>query len=228
MASQVVQIAVLKQGVWDKGSWSTRILTLDVATATATVSRKHHPKNLLYHSLQLDMVQMWPHFTQRDIEDYINSIEAKMTLRLIGKVVPVPNLSSRQVLTAAASAEAAAAADSVTSSTRSAGSAAPTATATRTPSKSLSSKDYGVIACNGAKKQRPVDAASGAPEVWMIRFTTYQSYELALVMMNAMRTESGQPRHLLANKAVQDLQVIRTAWLRRGGAAGLNAETAKT
>lgn len=218
MASQVVQIPVLKQGAWDKGSWSTRILTLDIATGTATISRRSHPKNILYHAMELELVQMWPHFAQRDLEDYINCMESKMTLRLIGKAVPVPDLSTRQVVTETALAAAGAAGPHVPESSHSSAAAG---------SKTSRSGDYRVIAGDGSKQQRSVDAKRRSDEVWMIRFTTYQSYELALVMVSAMRGANGQPGHLLSTQAERDLRVIHSAWMRCGGAAGLNAETAK-
>lgn len=232
MDTRVVQIPVLKQGVWEKGNWSTRILTIDVATGTATVSRHKHPKNILYHSIQLDLVQMWPHFTQRDLEDYIRSINAKMTLRLIGKVVPVPDFSNRHLVnfrpaaaappaTTAGTASAAGSPSQPTSKTSAAsGAAVPSA---EIPSIST---DYGFIAGDCTKKRRHVETTAVVSEAWMLRFTTYQSYELALMLIAAMKNEKGQPKQLLGNTADHDLDVIRQAWVREGGAAGINAETA--
>lgn len=227
MDTRVVQIPVLKQGVWEKGNWSTRILTIDVATGTATISRHKHPKNILYHSIQIELVQMWPRFGQECTEDYIRSIKAKMTLRVIGKVVPVPSFTNRQLVdgTPAAGETGAAAAAGVASqplsktSTRS-GAAVPSADL------STASTDYGFIAGDGTKRRRPVDAAVPVSEVWMLRFTTFQSYELALMLIAAMRNERGQYKQLLGNSAEHDLDVIRKAWVRDGGAKGINAETA--
>jgi hypothetical protein len=70
-----------------------------VATGViVTFSRYNYPKSILYHTLQLDLVQMWPHFAQSDLEGRIQSISAKMTLRLIGTVVALPDFSNRLVI----------------------------------------------------------------------------------------------------------------------------------
>ena len=233
MQSQVVQIPVLKQGVLEKSSWSTRILTIDVATATVTISRKNHPKNVLYHSMMLDLVQMWPHFAQSDLESCMQSMNAKMTLRLIGKVVPVPDFSSRRFHTSASMT-----AKGKTAATANAASATAASTPSQ-PSSTISARasaaalldtaaagNYRFTPCDKKKRPRSVDRGVPVEEVWMIRFTAYQAYELALVLIDAMRDASGKPKHLLVRTAEHDLEVIRKAWIQSGGTIGINAETA--
>ncbi|KPI88070.1 hypothetical protein ABL78_2846 [Leptomonas seymouri] len=217
MDSRVVQIPVRKQGAWERGNWSTRVLTVDVATATLTVSRRHHPNNVLYHSMQLDAVQMWPHFKQRNLTDSIHSIQAMMTLRLIGRVVPVPEFSSRRGLTPASVETAQSALPSETSKV-------PTAALGIYPS-SLVSR-YAFTAGNRSKEPRLLGTWFGSKEVWMIRFTAYQSYELFLELVRAMSHEKVHRAPLLGSAAEHDLDVIRTAWVKNGGASGINTEIA--
>ncbi|KPA74428.1 hypothetical protein ABB37_09123 [Leptomonas pyrrhocoris] len=222
MNSRVVQIPVRKQGAWEKGHWSTRILTIDVASGTLTISRCHHPKNILYHSIQLESVQMWPHFVQRDLEEYINSIQAKMTVRFVGTVVPVPDFSRREAVTCGRAAVTATA-GVAEAQPPSRDSTPPSVTLLSDPSSTAS--DFLFIAGDGTKKPRTVEKVLGrASEVWMIRFTTFQSYVLALRLVYAMKNAEGQRKQLLGSTAEHDLEVIQQEWTNAGGASGIHAE----
>lgn len=95
--SQQTQIFIMKQGSIQKDNWSSRILTLDTETATATVSRRNNPEKVLHHTLRINDIIKFPQvdLTQTKIDR--NSIEAKWTLCLLGNKAPAPPLPVEEV-----------------------------------------------------------------------------------------------------------------------------------
>lgn len=237
MYSQPVQIPVLKQGVWEKGNWSTRVLTIDVATGTLTISRRNHPNNVLYHALQVTQVQLWPRFGQARTESPINSLDAKMSLRVVGEIVAVPHFSVggatvtddtavasltnmyavTQSATAAANVEAGSAAVPVE-----------VAAPSHTPeTKQTMQSHFAFTASASSKKSRSLTAGShGKSNAWMLRFTTFKSYELAVVLMQAMCSTEAEREQLFGPHLHADFVAVKKAWSRHKGIEGLAIEEA--
>lgn len=169
-----VQITCEKQGRNDTGSWSTRVLTIDVATATLTVSRHHHPNNLLYHSIQLRDVQQWPHFPHSVIDDDYNSLHAKRTLVVLGIEVPVPSFSCEELEAGGPHEDHAAhtplpnahGTDAVSDTSASSGS------------------PYAFMTGDSSKHSRPIE--SGGYDSWAVRFTTQEAYDTAVAVLRRM------------------------------------------
>ncbi|KPA74430.1 hypothetical protein ABB37_09124 [Leptomonas pyrrhocoris] len=233
MLSQRAQIPVLKQGRVEKGNWSTRILTIDIATATVTISRNDHPNNVLYHSLKVTKVQLWPRFGQECIESAITSLKAKMTLRIAGKVVPVPEFS-QEVTTVTEDTMGHLTDESEVTATRSAESESPVQQSLPSPSQHsaggtspVNNSPFAFSAGDCTKKSRALsEFAEGEADAWMIRFTTFKSYELALVLLQRMSRSTVVGKPLFGPHVVEDFVAVRAAWAQRKTIAGLDTEAA--
>jgi hypothetical protein len=237
MYSQRAQVPVLKQGRIETGSWSTRVLTIDVASGTVTISRHNHPNNVLYHSLHVSQVLMWPHFGQKSLEDPINSLNAKMTLRIVGKVVPVPQFSAEVTTTIAeenavqllcnttVTASTATVTPEETHATPSTGSSAPPNTSNST---SVKSPYFTFTVSDSAKKSRstPEGAHGEKNEAWMIRFTTFKSYELTLALLQTMSNAGVTRKQLFGPQLLEDFMKVKKAWGQYRGIEGLDTEGA--
>lgn len=197
MIQAAVQIPVLKSGSMKKAQWSTRVLTLDVATATVTVSRKHHPSNVLYHSLHVERVLMWPRIAQSYIAQDMCLMESMLMLRLEGTAVSVPTFSAE--VNAQTTNGVGAAAD------------APTAL-----EPSAASPAFSLTVSDGMKQSRQLTSSKNWMEdAWMIRFTTYESYTVAVRLLMAMRKTDGVELCELNPHAAEDLRRIEAAWVRQ-------------
>lgn len=86
-----VQIQVQKQGSIDETHWSERTLTIDVPTETATISRREHPDDTYHHSMRVLGIQKWADMKATNSGHGHDSLEAKMTLHLMGVKVPARN-----------------------------------------------------------------------------------------------------------------------------------------
>ncbi|KAG5471467.1 hypothetical protein LSCM1_01556 [Leishmania martiniquensis] len=199
---KAVQFSVLKQGSLESGSWTQRVLTIDTASDTVTISRKHHPEHVLYHSLEVVHVQMWPRYKASEMAGHFNSLKAKMTLRIFGKQVPVPKMAVEEV-TAAEVAEMirVPAVPSGISLDASLNIERPPA-AVATPSLKV-------------KQHSSAAAASTSDDLcdsWMIRFTSIDSYELAVLLLRNMRNSEGKRKRLFGDHVMSDLECIKKAW----------------
>ncbi|KAK7201510.1 hypothetical protein NESM_000214800 [Novymonas esmeraldas] len=78
------EFVVRKQGRLNYSSWSTRVLTLDIATGVVKLSRKGHPESTDHHAMYVTSTQMWPHYNRMYVEEGFDSLPAKLTIRLRG------------------------------------------------------------------------------------------------------------------------------------------------
>lgn len=199
--SRRAQFAVRKQGTVASGSWSTRTLTIDTDTCTVTVSRHNHPNNVLYHSLEVKVVQMWPRFRPDMLDDDYQSLKAKMTLRIVGKEVPVPYFSADDAAVVNTS--------SLSTPSRSAGG---------NPDSVLSnSADFAFIAGDTSKKSRPLQIQDGDElyEVWMLRFTSIESYEAAVTLLGCLKNPDGSTKKVYGDHVAVDMTAVKSAWAAR-------------
>lgn len=171
-----VQISCEKQGRDDTSSWSTRVLTVDPATGTLTISRHHHTNNVFYHSVQVKEIQQWPHFPRTTIDEAFESLHAKRTLCVLGREVPVPSFS----LACTENEDAA---------------PVPMQHGADATSDSSSSPatQYTFMAGDTHKKSRPLE--SGGWESWVIRFTTEDAYEVAVAALYQLPDVHFNPKH---------------------------------
>lgn len=207
--SHRAQFAVRKQGSIASGSWSTRTLTVDTDTATATLSRHNHPNNVLYHSMEVKVVQMWPRFVPDVIDDDYNSLKAKLTLRIMGREVPVPFLSAD---------DAAVTNTSSLSSFALANTAAPPGRADGAADDcdplSTMQTEFSFTAGDSRKKSRPLkqDEESQLYESWMIRFTAIEAYEAAVALLGNLRNPDGSIKKVYGDHVAVDLAAVKEAW----------------
>lgn len=198
------QIAVRKQGMYERGRWSTRILTIDVDAGTVTISRKSKPQDVLYRSLHVQKVEMWPHYSPFAIESSYDSLKAKMVLCITGAEVSLTNHGS-----------------SVGNFLRSnigplisASIAAENSAWSAKPSKHVGLKEV-------FSKRNPVFATmpsnSAATDrstiTWLIHFTSIESYELAVMLFMRFKNEGGSRRKVFSNNVAADLARVKEAWI---------------
>jgi hypothetical protein len=202
-----VQIPVLKQGTLKKAQWSTRVLTIDVATATVTVSRHNHPNNVLYHSLRVNYMQMWPRFPQSLIACDFTLLEAKLTLHVVGEHVAVPSFaaSANTQTTAAVTGKGA-------DSSAGPSSPAPSASSATTPDTAAS--PYSAFTwSDSAKRSRSLTSSMNwLADAWLIQFTSFDSYEMAVRLLLQMRNKESVRLRELCPYVEGDLKTIRKAW----------------
>ncbi|KAK7201507.1 hypothetical protein NESM_000214500 [Novymonas esmeraldas] len=200
--SKAIQFVVLKQGSIESGNWTQRVLTIDTKSNTVTISRKQHPSDVLYHSLEVVRVQTWPRYKASDMAGQFNSLKAKMTLRIFGKQVPVPKVNV-EVVTAAEVAEIlrVPSVPSGISLDASLNIERPPAASAVIPSK--------------VKKAPAASAADTSDDLcdsWMIRFTSIDSYELAVMLLRNMRNKDGKRKRLFGDHVATDVECIKKAW----------------
>lgn len=199
------QIAVRKQGLYERGRWSTRILTIDVNAGTVTISRKGKPQEVLYRSLHVQRVEMWPHYSPYAIESSYDSLKAKMVLCITGTEVSLTNHSS-SVSTFLRSNIGSLISASIT---------ADNTAWSEKPSKHLGLKDV------FSKKNpilSPAPSSAGATDnptiTWLIHFTSIESYELAVMLFMRFKDEGGSRRKVLWNNVAVDLECVKEAWIK--------------
>ncbi|KAG5497693.1 hypothetical protein JKF63_03959 [Porcisia hertigi] len=201
--SKAVLFSVLKQGSLDRGSWTQRVLTIDTQSNTVTISRKGHPDYVLYHSIEVMHVQMWPRYRASEMAGRFNSLNAKLTLRVFGKPVSVPEISVGEV-TAAAVAEMIRAPNVARSISVEA-----SLNVGRPPGATVSQPQK--------RKPRSLVAASKTSDdlldSWLVRFTSMESYELAVLLLCNMRNKVGKRKRLFGDHVLDDLEYVRRAWV---------------
>ncbi|KPA74433.1 hypothetical protein ABB37_09125 [Leptomonas pyrrhocoris] len=203
-----VQIPVLKQGAIKNGAWSTRVLTIDVATATVTISRHNHPNNILYHSLRVERIQMWPRFAQSSITENFNSLEAQLTLRMMGEVVAVPKFSGEASTAMEGGGDAPQQMPSSLSS--------PATSALISPNTAAAPAGFSVTNSGSAKQSRPLTSSMNwMSDAWFIQFTTFESLELAVRLLLRMRNKESVEVRQFCPYAEEDLKRIKTAWMKQ-------------
>ncbi|KAG5495986.1 hypothetical protein JIQ42_02870 [Leishmania sp. Namibia] len=199
---KAVQFSVLKRGSLESGSWTQRVLTIDTASDTVTISRKHHPEHVLYHSLEVVHVQMWPRYKASEMAGHFNSLKAKMTLRIFGRQVPVPKMAVEEV-TAAEVAEMIRV-PSVPSGI------------SLDASLNIERPPAAVATLSQKLKQRSsavaVSISDDLCDSWMIRFTSIDSYELAVLLLRNMRNKEGKRKRLFGDHVLSDLECVKKSW----------------
>ncbi|AIO00815.1 hypothetical protein LPMP_312280 [Leishmania panamensis] len=199
---KAVQFAVLKQGALESGSWTQRVLTIDTTTDTVTISRKQHSKNLFYHSLEVLHVQMWPRYKACEVAPQFNSLKAKMTLRIFGKQVPVPKMSVEEVTAAEVAAMI----------------RLPSVPSSISLDASLNIERPPAAAPLHSEKLKPRPSAAAAStgddlcDSWMVRFSSIDSYELAVLLLSNMRNKEGKRKRLFGHHVLTDLECVKKAW----------------
>lgn len=206
MRATPVTIAVRKQGLYERGRWSTRILTIDVETSTLCMSRKSCPEDVAYHSMEVHSVQMWPRYTPDCIESRFDSLKAKMVLRITGTLSPCSNRSSP-----------------TGSPVRSLiGSLFSSPLLKRNPTRSNASSSSQHVSQAGSYTRRrdisfstassPTTSAANRQTSWLVTFTTMDSYELAVMLFLCLKNADGTRRHVFTNNVVADLAWVKGAW----------------
>lgn len=180
VASSRVQMECLKQSTHSADSWSTRVLTLDTATATLTISRHHHPDNVFYHSLTPSAVQTWPHFSRELVNDDFYSKEARLTLCVLGTVAAVPDFREEEVaLLAIPMPPATAVSTEVTETAFPPPDYTPAMAA---PHTAVGVTDTAAATAMGKmRKEKP-----GTFDAWVLRFTTKAAYVVALQVVGLL------------------------------------------
>lgn len=196
VSSSRVQIECVKQSTHNVDSWSARVVTLDTATSTLTVSRHRRPSDVFYHSLQPSIVQTWPHFSNELVSDDFYSREAKLTLCVLGTVAAVPEFREDEVALLAipvppASAEI----------LEAAGTAYPPSEYTSITAAAAASATTNTLAAGKTRREK-----AGKFDAWVLRFPTKAAYTVALQVLGqlpglrfaqaatALRTEGGSMR----------------------------------
>lgn len=167
--SHQAQIFVEKQGSMQKSSWTSRILTLDTATGTATVSRKNNTSKVLHHTLRINGLCTFPHVDLAGSKIHPDSAEAKWTLCLLGCKAPVPDLNTEDV----------AVVDPYTSGGNAHREKQSSASSDATPAPTPTRKS----------RRGSMAGSSTASEVadhWLIRCTGQDTYDLAVKLLQKM------------------------------------------
>ncbi|KAG5495985.1 hypothetical protein JIQ42_02869 [Leishmania sp. Namibia] len=196
------QIVVQKRGTYERGKWSTRVLTIDPNTCTVTISRKNKPEDVLHRSLCIEKVEMWPRFSCNLIENDFRSLKAKMVLCLTGTEVTLTDRaavkklmrSSIQSLVAASVA----AEDSITG----------TSTTKRLTIRDIFSKNNPVFNTSTSTSTSNDNSNTS----WVIRFPSIDSYELAVMLFMRCKNQDGSRRKVFSSNATEDLTVVKNAW----------------
>lgn len=81
------QIVVEKRGRWNSHHWTQRVLSLSTLLGVATLSQRGHADQCHRKCIHVSTVQMWPHFAAKHLHENLNSMEAKLTLRVKGVAV---------------------------------------------------------------------------------------------------------------------------------------------
>lgn len=199
-----VQLACRKQGIFEQGNWSARILTIDAATGTIAISRKNRPSVVFHHALEVKRVQMWPHFSKEHIVGNFNSLyKSQLALRIVGVEIAASRMRRGEETNAAAivqqhrSAFAAAAprvGDDPSSSDAEELPASPT-------------RDTEALASPTSK------LAKGRKVYWMIRFETLVNFEAAVLALLSMKRPDGQPlKPFTSSNVLGDFERIKRTY----------------
>ncbi|CAJ1031749.1 hypothetical protein, conserved [Leishmania lindenbergi] len=203
------QIAVLKQGTYERGRWSTRVLTLDSEAGTVAVSQKNNPQHVLHRALNVQSVQMWPHYNRYAIEHHFNSLKAKMVLCITGKEVSLTDHNAsvgsfvRNKVGILLSASIAAETNFWTAASLKQGS----------PKYSSGQKNSSTSRAKSAPKPISVDTST---TTWVINFTSIESYEMAVMILMHYKNEDGSKRKLFSNNVAADLARVKRASAKEG------------
>lgn len=215
--STPIQLPCRKQGIFEQGNWSARILTIDAATGTIAISRKNRPSNVYHHALEVKRVQMWPHFSKIHIVGNFNSVyKSQLALRIVGVEIPASRMRHGEESNAAAivqqhrSAFAAAAPGGEDQSSSDADElpASPTA------------RDAENVASPTSKTTK------GRQVYWMIRFETMVNYEATVLALMSMKRPDGQAlKPFTSTNVLGDLSRIKHNYAEsRASAAGADTK----
>ncbi|KAG5497692.1 hypothetical protein JKF63_03958 [Porcisia hertigi] len=205
-AFKPVQIVVRKQGRYERGLWTTRILTVDVDAGTVAISRKHKPDDVFHRTLNVQDVQMWPHYDRDAIEGRYDSLKAKMVLCITGTEVALANHTK--------------ASHSRSFMSRMGSFLSPPRSSTEGSLLGGNSRASVTEAQGMPKKNRisfPAHSRvwhtlNSNTISWFIHFTSIDSYELALMLFLRFKDAEGLRRTIFFNHMAMDLAVVKAAW----------------
>lgn len=78
---------MLKRGSWRRRHWSQRVLSVFTTVGVAGISQQGHAKECRRTCIRVTRVQMWPHYKRNHVRLHFESMEAKLTLRVMGFAV---------------------------------------------------------------------------------------------------------------------------------------------
>ncbi|KAG5471466.1 hypothetical protein LSCM1_01555 [Leishmania martiniquensis] len=199
--TSATQVVVQKRGTYERGRWSTRILTIDPSTCMVTISRKNKPQDVSHRSLLVEKVEMWPHYSCNLIENKFSSLKAKLVLCITGKEVPLTNRtpvrsmmrSSIQALVAASVA----AEDSITG----------TSSTKRLTVKDIFSRNNPVFHTSSSSSSNENTAVS-----WVVTFPSIDSFELAVMLFLRCKNQDGSKRKVFTTNATEGLMKVKKEW----------------
>jgi hypothetical protein len=223
-ATEPIQLPCRKQGIFEQGHWSARILTIDAANGTIAVSRKNKPSVVFHHALEVKKVQMWPHFSKEHIVGNFNSLrKSQLVLRIVGVEIPTSRMRPGVVGNAAA----------IVQQYRSAFAPAPPAAAAG-GGRDMSSSDAEELPASPTRDVEVHNSATYKPAkgrqvYWMLRFERLVSYEAAVLALMSMKRPDGLPLNAFtSSNPTGDLNRIRKAYeTHQGTAAAAAADTTK-
>lgn len=224
-----VQVACRKQGTYEQGNWTTRVLTLDPEKGTLAISRKNKPSNVYYHAMELKRVQMWPHYSSQHIVSDFKSVKAMTILRVVGVDIPGSKVRHAPVATEAA---VAAQRDDFTAIAQQ---VSPTGADGRPPSPSSEDElpasplfdtqqpaapqtQPRAQSATGSKPHSPLapitqQFSKGSLVYWMLRFDNFESFETTVSVLSRMKDKDGVPRKFFnTTNVLGDFERIKKAY----------------
>ncbi|GET91250.1 hypothetical protein, unknown function [Leishmania tarentolae] len=194
------QMVVRKQGIYERGRWSTRILTIDVDAGTVTISRKRMPQDVLYRTLRIQNVTLWPHYSPHAVQNSYGSLKAKMVMCVTGTEVPLPNHGSSVGKFVRSNIE----------SFISASITAENSAWSPNHAKQVERKD--AVSKNPLlPRVSPNSSPESSTITWLIQFTSIESYELAVMLFMRFKNEDGSRRRVFSGNVTADLACVKEA-----------------
>lgn len=210
--STPIQLPCRKQGIYEQGNWSARIVTLDPANGTIAISRKNKPHVLVHHAMEVRRVQMWPHFSRDHIVGNFHSLyKSQLALRIVGVEISPYKMRRAEETDAAA----------IVQRHRSAFAPAPAAGA------DMSSSDADELPASPTRDAEPLMASpttgkpsKGSQVFWMIRFESLVNFEAMVLALMSMKGSNGLPLKVFTSNNVKgDFNRIKRSYEEQHAAA---------
>lgn len=198
MSATPIQLPCRKQGIFEQGNWSARVVTVDPAAGTIAISRKHKPNVLFHHAMEVRRVQMYPHFSRDHIVGNYHSLyKSQLALRIVGVEIHPSRMRKAEESNAAAIVQ------------RHRSAFAPAAEAPAGGA-DISSSDADELPASPTRDTEPMipsaasgQQAKGRQVFWMIRFESLLNFEAMVLALMSMKSPSGQPLKVFTSANVQ-------------------------